>query len=158
MSDEEGQGGARINALSEQMLEAADALTLVATRLAGIPEAHYVNMAGRNRMLSQRIVKLFLFQDLADCAEAAQAQIDVSAAAFDANLDELRHSAGSLPQLVAQLEEVAQQWGRLKTAMVPSAQRLRRSQHLRLVVAKGGRLLRHVDTAVKLYERLTHQP
>ena len=82
----------------------------------------------------------------------------MSAAAFDANLDELRHSAGSLPQLVAQLEEVAQQWGRLKTAMVPSAQRLRRSQHLRLVVAKGGRLLRHVDTAVKLYERLTHQP
>ena len=148
----------RVSRASEDILDAADKLTTLAEHHAGSERVHYVNVAGRNRMLSQRIVKLFLFQDLADCAEAAQAQIDVSAAAFDANLDELRRSAGSVPQLVAQLEEVAQQWGRLKTAMVPSAQRLRRSQHLRLVVAKGGRLLRHVDTAVKLYERLTHQP
>ena len=55
MSLEAAEGGDRIFALSEQMLEVADSLTLFATRLSGIPEAHYVNVAGRNRMLSQQI-------------------------------------------------------------------------------------------------------
>ena len=155
---ESEEGAKRILGGSEEILAAADRLTTLAEHKAGSEQAHYVNVAGRNRMLSQRIVKFFLFQDLADCAEAAQAQIGASAAAFNANLDELRRSGGSLPQLVAQLDVVGQQWARLMTVLAPSAERMRRSQHVRLVLAKGGRLLRHVDTAVKLYERLTHQP
>src|SRR5690606_30699493 len=153
---ESAEGAKRILGGSEEILAAADRLTTLAEHKAGSEQAHYVNVAGRNRMLSQRIVKFFLFQDLADCAEAAQAQIGASAAAFSANLDELRRSGGSLPQLVAQLDVVGQQWARIMTVLAPSAERMRRSQHVRLVLAKGGRLLRHVDTAVKLYERLTH--
>ena len=153
---ESEEGAKRILGGSEEILAAADRLTTLAEHKAGSEQAHYVNVAGRNRMLSQRIVKFFLFQDLADCAEAAQAQIGASAAAFNANLDELRRSGGSLPQLVAQLDVVGQQWARLMTVLAPSAERMRRSQYVRLVLAKGGRLLRHVDTAVKLYERLTH--
>ena len=49
--------------LSEQLLQATDALTGHAADLAGLPAAHYVNMAGRNRMLSQRIGKFFLFRE-----------------------------------------------------------------------------------------------
>lgn len=155
----EAEGNAkRVLGGSEDILAAADTLTTLAEHKGGSEQAHYVNVAGRNRMLSQRIVKFFLFQDLADCAEAAHAQIGASVAAFDANLDELRRSAGALPQLAAQLDIVGQQWARLMTVLAPSAERMRRTQHVRLVLAKGGRLLRHVDTAVKLYERLTHQP
>jgi CRP-like cAMP-binding protein len=146
----------RVLCASEDFLSAADTLTTLAELKAGGGQAHYVNVAGRNRMLSQRIVKFFLFEDIAECAEAAQVQIGASAEAFNANLDELRRSGGSLPQLVAQLDEVGRQWARLMTALAPSAERMRRSQHVRLVLAEGRRLLRHVDTAVKLYERLTH--
>ena len=148
----------RVLGASEDVLAAADGLTTLAEHKAGSEQAHYVNVAGRNRMLSQRIVKFFLFQDLADCSETAHAQIGASASAFNANLDELRRSGGSLPQLVAQLDVVGQHWARLMAVLAPSAERMRRSQHVRLVLARGGRLLRHVDTAVKLYERLTHQP
>jgi CRP-like cAMP-binding protein len=148
----------RVLGASEDVLAAADGLTTLAEHKAGSEQAHYVNVAGRNRMLSQRIVKFFLFQDLADCSETAHAQIGASASAFNANLDELRRSGGSLPQLVAQLDVVGQHWARLMAVLAPSAERMRRSQHVRLVLARGGRLLRHVDTAVKLYERLTHHP
>ena len=148
----------RVLCASEESLSAADALTTLAELKAGGGQAHYVNVAGRNRMLSQRIVKLFLFRDLADCPETAPAQIEASVAAFNANLEELTRSGGSLPQLIAQLDVVGQQWARLMTLLAPSAEHMRRSQHVRLVVAKGGRLLRHVDTAVKLYERLTNKP
>ncbi len=143
---------------SEDLLCAADALTTLAELKAGGGQAHHVNVAGRNRMLSQRIVKFFLFEDIAGDTEAAPVQIAASAAAFEANLDELRRSGGSLPQLVAQLDEVEQQWVRLMAALAPSAEHMRRSQHVNRVLAEGRRLLRHCDTAVKLYERLTQQP
>ncbi|MHB1374483.1 MAG: type IV pili methyl-accepting chemotaxis transducer N-terminal domain-containing protein [Thauera sp.] len=148
----------RVLAGSEAFLVAADALTTLAEHKAGGEQGHYVNVAGRNRMLSQRIVKFFLFQDLADVADIAADEVAASAAEFDANLAELRRSGGSLPQLLAQLDEVGTQWARLRTALVPSVERMRRSQHVRTVLAEGMRLLRYMDTAVKLYERLTREP
>jgi len=36
--------------------------------------------------------------------------------------------------------------------------RAQRGQHVRAVGGEADRLLRHVDTAVKLYERLTPMP
>lgn len=151
-----GSDAGRVLHASEEIVVLADALTTLATQTAdGGPHGRYVNVAGRNRMLSQRIVKFFLFQDIADAAEEAQRQIEASVAVFDDNLAELRRSGVELPQLVAQLDEVGTQWARLHAVLAPSTERMRRSQHIRLVVAKGMRLLRHVDTAVKLYERLT---
>lgn len=125
-----------------------------------IDSAHYaeaINRAGRLRMLSQRIVKLFLFADLATGCDIA-ALIERSAAEFEANLAELLRDGRALPEVVAQLDEVAKQWRRLLGALAPSVDRPRRSQQARLVTAEGKRLLRCVDTVVKLYERLTREP
>lgn len=49
--------------LSEEILEAIDQLAREAATHAAVPAAHYVNIAGRNRMLSQRIGKFFLFRE-----------------------------------------------------------------------------------------------
>lgn len=141
--------------LSEAVLNVADHLTSVAAQCAGTPDARYVNVAGRNRMLSQRIGKLFLFRELVDTQEEIDDQISASIVEFDANLDELRQGSRRLPELIAQLDEVAQQWERFSAALAPDPSRMNRNRHARLLLAEGDRLLRYVDTAVKLYERLT---
>jgi len=143
---------------SENVLDAADLMTGAAEHLFALPDAHYVNVAGRNRMLSQRIGKLFVLRDWVAEPARIQEEIDAATREFERNLDELRQSGRSLPELSAQLQEVSDQWQRFLRALAPDVMRAQRGQHVRAVVGEADRLLRHVDTAVKLYERLTPTP
>ena len=155
MSHEEGQGAEHIFALSEQMLELADRLTLCATRLSGMPEVHYVNMAGRNRMLSQRIGKFFLFREWPAQQEIIAELSPPVCAEFENNLRELVQAAGRQPELVAQLDVVDKQWQKFIRALCPDLAHAGKTKHARLVLTEGERLLRCVDTTVKLFERLS---
>ena len=154
MGSEDVQDAERIFVLSEDILAAADDLTHGAAGQAGIPEAHYVNTAGRNRMLSQRICKLILFQDwgrLEDRVATLSMQI---CREFESNLQELARAAGSQAELGAQLEVVASQWQRFARALCPDPSPGGKLRHARQVLTEGERLLRCVDTTVKLFERL----
>lgn len=145
----------RVFDLSEDVLLAADALTTEAERAVDMPAAHYVNIAGRNRMLSQRIGKIFMFREW----EPLQARIAPLSAPsceeFERNLRELQQSGNRLPELNAQLQVVAIQWQKYLRALNPGLENAGPGRHARIVLAEGERLLRHVDTAVKLFERLT---
>ncbi|WP_341649704.1 hypothetical protein [Thauera humireducens] len=109
-------------------------------------------------MLSQRICKLFVFREWVAEPARIQDEIDAATGEFERNLDELRHSRRRLPELSGQLQEVSDQWQRFLRALAPDVMRVQRAQHVRAVVGEADRLLRHVDTAVKLYERLTPAP
>lgn len=148
----------RLFALSEAVLEASDALTGRAAQLAGMPAAHYVNVAGRNRMLSQRIVKFFLFQAWPGLPQAISPLLAPSCGEFEDNLRELRESGAALPELAAQLQIVAAQWQKLVRAMCPDLAHSGLARHARVVLGEGDRLLRHLDTTVKLFERLSAAP
>lgn len=155
---EEGAAPARaewvLNA-SEALFEAADRLTRAAGQLFALPEVHYVNVAGRNRMLSQRIAKLFLLRDWVGEPEGIQGEITAAVEEFERNLQELSQDGRNLPELSAQLQEVGRQWQQFMSTLTPEISHTRPGQQIRAVVAEADRLLRHVDTAVKLYERLT---
>lgn len=141
--------------LSEELLAATDGLTGRAASLAGLPEAHYVNMAGRNRMLSQRISKFFLFNECANLDERIAALTPPSYLEFESNLQALGKTGNIPPELSAQLQVVGGQWQKFIRTMCPDLSHCARTQHTRLVMAEGDRLLRSVDTTVKLFERLT---
>ncbi|MBI2276690.1 MAG: type IV pili methyl-accepting chemotaxis transducer N-terminal domain-containing protein [Dechloromonas sp.] len=141
--------------LSEELLEATDRLTGRAASLAGLREAHYVNMAGRNRMLSQRISKFFLFNECANLDERIAALTPSSYLEFESNLQALGKTGNIPPELSAQLQVVGGRWQKFIRAMCPDLSHSARNQHTRLVMAEGDRLLRSVDTTVKLFERLT---
>ncbi|MBS1129697.1 MAG: Cyclic nucleotide-binding protein [Proteobacteria bacterium] len=141
--------------LSEELLEATDALTGSAAGLGGLPEAHYVNMAGRNRMLSQRIGKFFLFREWASLDPRIAALIPPSCLEFESNLQALGKTGNTPPEVAAQLRVVASQWQKFIRSLCPDLSHAARTQHARLVMAEGERLLRSVDTTVKLFERLT---
>lgn len=140
--------------LSEEILEAIDHLAREAAKHAATPTAHYVNTAGRNRMLSQRIGKFFLFREWGVCSDAMRQRMGDSWCEFEINLAELKRSRMGVPELDAQLDEITEQWRKFESTVSPNLANANRSRHALAAVAQGERLLRYVDTAVKLYERL----
>ncbi len=141
--------------LSEEVLELADSLTACASRLSGMPEAHYVNTAGRNRMLSQRIGKFFLFRDWGSLQDTVAQLSPPTCEEFENNLKVLTEAGRTHREIDAQLNVVAQQWHKFVRALCPDLSYSGKIKHARLVLAEGERLLRSVDTAVKLFERLS---
>jgi len=141
-------------ALSEFLLHAADQLTLRAEEACGTPEAHRINVAGRNRMLSQRMTKQFLFCNWGVDPARARRSLEDARNEFLANLAELKAASGTVPELAAQLDEVEVRWKtfRDEIARLPAASAGVRQ--IRPVLDASERLLRHVDTTVRLYERL----
>jgi len=125
----------------------------MAEALADVPEVHYVNVAGRNRMLSQRIGKFFVFSDWGLGDGDMARRLEAARAEFEANLDELQRSAASLPELAAQLQAVREQWQLFQGSLEAPAATPRERVILQIQAASE-RLLRYVDTAVRLYERL----
>lgn len=147
---------ATVLSISEELLVATDRLTGQAEQMAGTPAGRPVNVAGRNRMLSQRISKFFLFAQWVGGDDAMQPRIGAGIREFEDNLGQLRQSGRDLPELTAQLQEVAGQWQTFRQTLAPDLVRGGRAAHVRAVMAEGDRLLRHVDTTVKLFERLVN--
>ena len=145
---------AEVLALSEEMLEAVDRLTREADEGSALPAAHYVNVAGRNRMLSQRIGKFFLFRDWGACSDAMLQRLGDSHCEFEINLAKMARSATAVPELAAQLEEVADGWRKFEGLLQPDPTPASSARRAQAALAEGERLLRHLDTTVKLYERL----
>jgi hypothetical protein len=146
-------GAARVLQLSEDFITAADFLNAVAGGFAASGSLYMVNIAGRNRMLSQRVAKFFLFEGFEACPDP-QAQIAASCRAFEHNLQLLRENAGELPELVAQLDATAGLWSRFVDSLDPAIRQPHRIGRVRSVLDEGERLLRYTNTLVKLFERL----
>ena len=145
-----------ILARSEEILEATDRLTRQAETSYVGTGARYVNIAGRNRLLSQRIGKFFMFRDWAGCSLQISTHSNPSCTEFENNLNELRLSGKNIPELAAQLKEVSAQWQKFIRTLAPDMAYPGKSKHTKIVLAEGERLLRLVDTTVRLYERLTN--
>ncbi|GEM_PF-201064 len=143
--------------LSERILSAADALTAAAARAAGTPEARCVNIAGRNRMLTARIAKLFLFQDWGVRSTEARKLMTAARREFDANINTLTGCGGESPEIAAQLVIDVEQWRALTSIIDSPAWFGMADGHAREVLAASDELLRHLDTTVKLYEHLAER-
>ena len=140
--------------LSERILSAADALAAAAAFAAGTPEARCVNIAGRNRMLTARLAKLFLFDDWGVRSPEAKKLIAASRLEFDANIAILTGFGAESPEIAAQLVIDVEQW-RALTSIIDATPRFGMAHgHAREVLAASDELLRHLDTTVKLYEHL----
>ena len=143
--------------LSEIILEVADQLTIAAAISAGTREANLVNIAGRNRMLSVRLVKIFLFQGIAISAGDALLLMQGCRNEFDTNIHELRQRSNQFSETVAQLEVDLDYWIRLTSLIDQSSELSGKPETAIAVVAANEELLRNLNTTVKLYEQLAER-
>jgi hypothetical protein len=140
--------------INEQVLDAAHRLTVGFERAEGTRKGELVNLAGRGRMQSQRMAKLFMFQRMGVMAARCRVDLEEAHGEFSAVLELLFAVAESTPRIAAELEKVRIQWGRLESAMWQGREG-EFSASVRKVFTASENLLQRTDKTVDLYARMT---
>jgi nitrate/nitrite-specific signal transduction histidine kinase len=100
----------QVLALSDQLLAQSEKVVQLIQQQSGKSSAQLVNRSGRQRMLSQRIAKLYLARSWrlpgADLEQQFQQAVDE----FDAALSELQNAPQNTPEINAALHKVEAQW------------------------------------------------
>lgn len=145
-------GGRKVLSLSEEVLALAHKGTQQFEALAGTTTGRLVNIAGRQRMLSQRMAKFYQASAWGVSDTAAQAELDKARKEFAAAHQELSSSPANTPQVKDALELVRQQWVFFDLAL---NQKSRSDRQLSGNVATTSeRILEEMEGVVSLYEKL----
>ncbi len=97
-------------ALSDQLLAQSEALVQLIEAHTGSAGARPVNRSGRQRMLSQRIAKLYLALSWRLPVEGLEQQLQQATGEFEAAQQELLGAEQNTPQIAAALQKVEAQW------------------------------------------------
>jgi len=144
----------RLSMRSLAVLDAAERLTEAVENAFPGSANRLVNLAGRQRMLSQRVAKAYMLHSWG--AESGQIRDEMEAATrkFSDLLAALLAEPGNTPEIRAELDEMALQWEWLQTALSAEG-----AVSYRLVVAEAAdSILESSDRITQLYQRLEHTP
>jgi hypothetical protein len=144
-------GGRTVLGLSEDVLKLAHQGAVQLEKHSGSTAGRLVNIAGRQRMLSQRMAKLYQAVNWGVGDGASTAELDKARKEFIAAHDELKKAAGDGKALNSALELVARQWIFFDAAL---AQRGGDRKYFATDVAVSSELiLQEMEVAVGLFER-----
>jgi nitrate/nitrite-specific signal transduction histidine kinase len=133
---------------AETTLIAADDLTRVLESESKSAASRLVNLAGRQRMLSQRIAKSYLLRSWGIDSSALRQELELATKDFSAGLVKLRANDGNSAEIRVELDEVAQQWEWLQASMSVDG-----AGYYRVIVAESSdAILEATDRITRLYE------
>ncbi len=146
--------GARVLASrGEDVLQASQALVLLLERDAGTPEAKLVNTAGRQRMLSQRLAKLYMLRAWVIDAPSIDQDIEAAGTEFSSALASLRAAPENTAAIRRELDAVALQWEWFRSAI-----ELQGAESYALVVADASEsILNSMDLVTAKYAQLARR-
>lgn len=103
-----------LNDLAEQLLGESHQLVLLLEKRSGTVAGKLVNIAGRQRMLSQRIAKIYLLQTWGVEQDHLATQYRSAVEQFSDALKTLQRADINTPEVDAALADVAKNWGVFK--------------------------------------------
>ncbi|MDY0012475.1 MAG: type IV pili methyl-accepting chemotaxis transducer N-terminal domain-containing protein [Rhodocyclaceae bacterium] len=136
---------------NEAVLAAAHRTTLAYEKAMGSAVGRLINVAGRQRMLSQRMAKFFFFQRLGVNSPEAVAGLDKARIEFAEAHGLLMGAPENTSVLKRELALVEQQWFFFQAALGKNADNGQAAGH---VATTSERILEQLDLCVSLYEGL----
>lgn len=106
-----------ISEQSDRLLAAADKLTLAYTEGSRVGSGKLVNVAGRQRLVSQRVAKLYFLSNLGHGGEEIRREIQKLRGEFTASMELLTNAALQTPNIRAYLDLGRSQWMFLDLAL-----------------------------------------
>jgi len=131
---------------NETVQATAHRLTLAYEKAAPEPAYRLVNIAGRQRMLSQRLAKLYLFRSWGVHAQAAEMESNMARAEFASGMYQLSVSLHSTPEIKAALEDLNHEWE-------PYQRALTAARAAATIADLSERVLAATERLVTLYEK-----
>ncbi|HJV25472.1 MAG TPA: type IV pili methyl-accepting chemotaxis transducer N-terminal domain-containing protein [Aromatoleum sp.] len=140
----------QVSRRSLDVLDSAEELVGMLETAPGGQAGHRVNLAGRQRMLSQRLVKAYMLYSWGVDRSASLAELEDAAREFTAGLARLGALPDNSTAMRQELDEIALQWEWLQTALSAEG-----ASSFRLVVAEAGdSILSATDRLTLLYEQV----
>lgn len=140
---------AQLDSRAEDVLMAADRLTRVLQDQAITPVSRWINLSGRQRMLSQRLIKIYMLQQWGVNNSSMRDEVERIQHEFAGALVSMQQRADNSPALRVELDNLALQWEWLHTALATEG-----AEPFRLIMAESGEsVLQLADQVTRLYEQ-----
>lgn len=140
--------------LSDELLGLAHAATLQLEAASGTAGGHLVNIAGRQRMLSQRMAKLYQAANWGVAPANGREQLVQARNEFLAAMKELFAAVREQPAIAAELDLAQQQWFFFDQALRSPVNAENRMRFAINVATTSERILETMDRVTGMMERL----
>jgi len=144
------KGAQDVYGMSDTVLNAAHRLTLACERTSAAPSARVLLISGRERMLSQRLAKYYLFILANLNTPAARMEFRMTRGEFVQGLSQLAASPFTTPAIKPRLQQVSAEWLAYERALGPEGSGAK--SNAPEVVDRSERILELLEDIVAAYE------
>lgn len=144
------KGAGQLLAMEDGLVAAAHGLTVELQNRSGSPAGRLVNIAGGQRMLSQRLAKYYLLRAWGVDAPSMRREMDSARTEFDGALALLRSAPENTPEIQKELDAVAVQWEWFQSALGLEGA----ASYGLIVVHASDAILSGMELVTEMYERL----
>ena len=144
------EGARRLNYISEDLLYVANKVVIALQDLSNRPVDRLVNLSGRQRMLSQRLAKLYLLKSWGVRTLSVNDDLLRARREFGEGLEALYLAPDNSPEIAGELDEVVLQWEWFRGALEQGDY-----DRFQLVVVDASEtILRSMDRVTGWYEAM----
>lgn len=147
-------GGRLLLDTNDDLLKAANSVVLALQSQAKTPVPRLVNISGRQRMLTQRLAKLYMLKQWGFNPQALTDEIQQAENEFTGALYALRVAPENTPQIERELEAVSLEWDWFRHALDWEGA----ESYWLVVVEASEAILDGMERITKLYEELSRGP
>jgi len=149
----DAKGASQVYELNELVQTAAHRLTLAYEKSAAGRSDRLVNIAGRQRMLSQRMAKYYLFQVWGVNTPAARMELNLARTEFSSAMHQLYIAPRTIPEIDTVLKNLDREWIQYREALSVRRDAAEFMHAAADIVERSEHVLELTEKLVALYEQ-----